>query len=73
MWIFQNSTNTVLVYLKLLRGAMGEISVTLVKNFYFILFHKFNIHKLIYDYMKFQTYVTEVQSFMRPYVNFYAI
>ena len=31
------------------------------------------LHNLIYDSLKFQTCVTDVQSFMRPYVNFYAI
>ena len=53
-----------------LRGAMGEI---LFKNYFFILLHKFNLHNLIYDFLKFQTSVTDVQSFIRPYINFYAI
>ena len=52
---------------------MGEISVILVKNYYFILLHKFNLHDLIYDSLKFQTSVTDVQSFIRLYVNFEAI
>ena len=52
---------------------MGEISVNLVKNYFFILLHKFNLHNLIYDSLKFQTSVTDVQLFIRPYVNFYAI
>ena len=52
---------------------MGEISVILVKNYFFMLLHKFNLHNLINYSVKFQTSVTDVQSFMRPYVNFYAI
>ena len=52
---------------------MGEISVILVKNYFFILLHKFNQHNLIYDSLKFQTSISDVQSFIRPYVNFYAI
>ena len=56
-----------------LREAMGEISVILVKNYFFMLLHKFNLHNLIYDSLKFLTSVTDVQSFIRPYVNFYTI
>ena len=52
---------------------MGEISVILGKNYFFMLLHKFNLHNIIYDYLKFQTSITDVQSFIRPYVNFYAI
>ena len=54
---------------------MGEISVILVKNYFFMLLHKFNLRNLIYDSLKFQTSVTDVQSFIRPHVglNFYAI
>ena len=54
---------------------MGEISVILVKNDFFMLLHKFNLHNLIYDYLKLQTSVrpTDVQSFIRPFINFYAI
>ena len=52
---------------------MSEISVILVKNYFFMLLHKFNLHNLIYDSLKFQTSVADVQSFIRPYVNFYAI
>ena len=51
---------------------MGEISFVLVKNYFFILLYKFNLHNLIYDSLKFQTSVTDVQSFIRPYVNFNA-
>ena len=54
---------------KLIKGAMGDISVILVKNYFFILLHKFNLHNLIYDFLKFQNSDTDVQS----YVNFYAI
>ena len=56
-----------------LRGAVGKISVSLVINSFFILLHKFNLHNLIYDSLKFQISVTDVQSFIRTYVNFYAI
>ena len=52
---------------------MGESSVILVKNYFLILLHKFNLHNLIYDSLKFQISVSDVQSFIRPYVNFYAI
>ena len=52
------------------KGAMDEI---LVKKYFFILLHKFNLHNLIYDFLKFQNSDTDVQSFIRPYVNFYAI
>ena len=58
---------------QVLRGPMGEISVILVKNYFFMLLYKFNLRNLIYDSLKFQTSVTDVQSFMRPHVNFYAI
>ena len=44
-----------------LRGVMGEISVILVKNYFFMWLHKFNLHNLIYDSLKFQTSVTGVQ------------
>ena len=54
-------------------GAMGKISVILVKNYFFVLLHKFNLHNLVYDSLKFQISVTDVQSFIRRYVNFYAI
>ena len=56
-----------------LTGAMGEISIILDKNYFFILLHKFNLHNLIYDSLKFQTSVTDVQSFLRPHVNLYVI
>ena len=52
---------------------MGWISVILVKNHLFILLNKFNLHTIIYDSVKFQTSITDLQSFIRPYVNFYAI
>ena len=50
---------------------MGKISVILVKNYFFMLLHKFNLHNLIYNSLKFQTSITNVQSFIRPYVNLY--
>ena len=53
-----------------LRGAMGESSIILVKNYFFIILHKFNLHNLVYDSLKFETSITAVQSFIRPYVNF---
>ena len=56
-----------------LRGAMGGISVILVKNHFFILLNKFNLHTIIYDSLKFQASITVVQSFIRSYVNFCAI
>ena len=56
--------------MKALRGAMGESLVILVKNYFFILLHKFNLHNLIYDSLKFQISITDVQSFIRSYVNF---
>ena len=49
---------------------MGEI---LVKNYFFMLLHKFNLHNLIYDSLKFQNSDTDVQPFIRPYVNLCAI
>ena len=52
---------------------MGEIWVILVKNHFYILFHKFNQQTLIYDSLKFHTSITVVESFIRPYVNFCAI
>ena len=52
---------------------MGEISVISVKNYFFMLLDKFNLDNLIYDSLKFQTSITDVQSFIRPYVNLYAI
>ena len=52
---------------------MGEILVILFKNYFFMLLHKFNLHNLIYDSLKFQTSVTDFQSSIRPYVIFYAI
>ena len=52
---------------------MSEISVILVKNYFFMLLQKFNLPNLIYDSLKFQTSSTDVQSYIRPYVNFYAI
>ena len=54
-------------------GSMGEISVILVENNFFMLLHKFNLHNLIYDSLKFQNFITVVQSFIGPYVNFFAI
>ena len=36
-----------------LREAMGESAVILVKNYFFILLHKFNLHNHIYDSLKF--------------------
>ena len=60
-------------YLYFLRGAVGEFSVILIINYFFILLHKFKLHNLIYNYLKFQTCITDDQSFVMPYVNFYAI
>ena len=40
---------------------------------FFILLNKFNLHTIIYDSLKFQTSITVLQSFIRPYVNFRAI
>ena len=54
-------------------GGMGKISVILVKNYFFMFLHKFNLHNLIYDSLKFQTSIINVQSFIRPFVNFYTI
>ena len=55
-----------------IKGTMGEISVILAKHYFFILLNKFNIY-LIYGSLKFQTSITDVQSFIMRYVNFYAI
>ena len=41
-----------------LRGAMGGISVILVKSHSFILLNKFNLNTIIYDSLKFQTSIT---------------
>ena len=46
---------------------MSEI---LVKNHFFILWNKFNLHTISYDSLKFQTSITVVQSSTRPCVNF---
>ena len=54
-------------------GAMGGISVILVKNHFLILLNTFKLHTLIYNSLKFQTSITVVQSFIRPHVNFCAI
>ena len=67
------SVNYVLLNFHLLRGAMGGISVILVKNHFLILLNKFDLHTIIYDSLKFQTCITVLQSFIRPYVNFCAI
>ena len=40
---------------KVFKGAIGEISVILVKNYFFMLLHTFNLHNPIYDSLKFQT------------------
>ena len=53
----------------ILRGVVGEFSVTLIINYFFILLHKFNLHNLIYNYLKFQTRITDDQSFIMTYVN----
>ena len=65
--------NFVINFTEILRGAMGGISVILVKNHFFVLLNKFNLHTIIYDSLKFQTSITVVQSFIMPYVNFCAI
>ena len=52
-----------------LMGAMGGISVILVKNHFFILLNKFNLHAIMYDSLKFQISITVVQSFSRTYAN----
>ena len=41
---------------------MDKISVILVKNYFFILLHKFNLYNLICDSLKFQTSITNVHS-----------
>ena len=56
-----------------LRGAMGVISVILVKNHCLILLNKFNLHTIIYNSLKFQISITAVKSFIRPCVNFCGI
>ena len=33
----------------MLRGAVGEFSVNLIKKYFFILLHQFNLHNLIYN------------------------
>ena len=48
-------------------GEVGGISAILVKNHFFILLNKFNLHTIIYNSLKFQTSITVVQSFIRPY------
>ena len=55
------------------KGAMGGISVILVKNHFFILLNSFDLLTIIYDSLNFQTSITVLQSFIRPYVNFCAI
>ena len=55
-----------------LGGAMGGILAILVKNHFFILLNKFNVHSIIYDSLKFQTSITVLQSFIRSYVTFQA-
>ena len=57
----------------LLRGAMGGISIILVKNHFFILLNKFNLNTVISDSLKYQTSITVVQSFIKTYVNLCAI
>ena len=47
---------------------MGGISVILVKNHFFILLKKFNLHTIIYNSLMFHTSITDVQSFIRPYL-----
>ena len=56
-----------------LRGAMGGISVILAKNNFFVLLNKCNLHTIIYYSLKFQTSITALQSFIRPYANFCSI
>ena len=65
-----NSSLYILKSFHNLRGAMGGISVILVKNNFFDLLNKYNLHTIIYESLKFQTSITVVQSFIRPYVNF---
>ena len=60
-------------YWNILRGAMGGISGILVKNHCLILLNKFNLHTIIFNSLKFQTSITAVKTFIRPYVNFCAI
>ena len=60
----------------IVKGAMGGISVILVilvKNHFFILLNKFNLHTIIYHSLKYQISITVVKSFIMPYVNFCAI
>ena len=57
----------------LLRGAMGGNSVILVKDHFFILLNKSNLHTIIYSSLKFPTSITVVPLFVRSYVNFCAI
>ena len=52
---------------------MGGISVILFKNHFFILLNKINLHTIIYNSLKFQTSITVVKLFIRPYVNLRAI
>ena len=56
-----------------IKGAIGGISAILVKNHFFILLNKFNLHTIIYNSLKFQTSITLVKPFIKPYVNFCAI
>ena len=44
----------------ILRGTMGGISVISVKNHFFILLNKFDLHTIIYDSLKFQISVSVV-------------
>ena len=58
----------------LMHGAVtGEKGGILVKNHIYNLLLKFNIHNLIYDFLKFQISSADVESFIRLHVNFYAI
>ena len=56
-----------------LRGAKADISTILVKNHFFILLHKFIILNLIYEFLKFESSIAEVKSFIMPHVKFCAI
>ena len=55
------------------KWAMDGISVILVKNHFLILLQEFIIHNQIYYFLKFQISITDVESFIKPLVNFYAI
>ena len=65
----------IIIYLiiYLFKGGNGWDFGHFGQSHFFILLNKFNLHTIIYNSLKFQSPITVVRSFIRPYVHLCAI